>query len=143
MMLGYCNGQDHDLEYYDQLNRDLAVIGVDSLKLKAPHIALRVDLGLTLRFTTRDLGRNRDLTRNCTFRKRGACSKVSPVRDKVLVYPDSDKEDEEIDVDNINDNTAREEEEDEVKVEQQDEQDVEVASTPVQVSDEMNGVMHL
>nr|GFA77524.1 hypothetical protein [Tanacetum cinerariifolium] len=47
------------------------------------------------------------------------------------------------DVDNINDNTAMGEEEDEVKVEKQEEQDVEVASTPVSVSDEMNGVMHL
>ncbi|GJX59757.1 hypothetical protein Tco_0291147 [Tanacetum coccineum] len=40
-------------------------------------------------------GRNRDLTRNCTSRNRGACFKVAPVRSRILVYPNSNKEEEE------------------------------------------------
>ncbi|GJR34115.1 hypothetical protein Tco_1209799 [Tanacetum coccineum] len=39
--------------------------------------------------------RHRVLTRRCISRKRGACSKVSPARIRILVYPDFDEEDEE------------------------------------------------
>ncbi|GJX81421.1 ribonuclease H-like domain-containing protein [Tanacetum coccineum] len=38
---------------------------------------------------------HRVLTRRCISRKRGACSKVSPARSRILVCPDFDEEDEE------------------------------------------------
>nr|GEY07765.1 hypothetical protein [Tanacetum cinerariifolium] len=40
-------------------------------------------------------GRNVYLTRNCTSKKRGTCSKVAPVRSRNLVSLNSDEEDKE------------------------------------------------
>nr|GEY06221.1 hypothetical protein [Tanacetum cinerariifolium] len=40
-------------------------------------------------------GMHRDLERSCSSRNRIAYSKVAPVKNRILVYPDSDKEDEE------------------------------------------------
>ncbi|GKD37662.1 hypothetical protein Tco_1257869 [Tanacetum coccineum] len=45
--------------------------------------------------------RHRVLTRRCISWKRGACSKVSHARSRILVYPDSDEEDE----DHVHDTT--------------------------------------